>query len=210
MLAMVLSVLALVLVPSSDVSNPIIGAEPAIGSVVTDAPSSVTVALKQAVDGPVIIVVRGPNGKVVSAPQSSMLATNVATDLDYGLKPGLYSVTYRFEGKRGPEGGVFQFAYRSGSPRGLSTWSGNKEVPKDVRLPSDAQSTTPGVKPTDPTPTALATDDAAAAPDPAKTDAAADADSGGSRGWLLSGLGVVLLAIAGGTAIALRRRKKMG
>ena len=172
-----------------------IAAVPAIGSRVSAAPSSVTVAMKKPVSSPVALVVRDPSGKIVSAERATFASTNVATDLEYGLKPGVYTVTYRLQSAKGPEGGSFQFAYGSGTPRkGFTTWASAAEIPSDVKLPSDKD--TPSATPTTPSPTPSVDSSA----DPGNTADASKVDPDEAPGigwWPWLPLGVVLIGGAG-------------
>lgn len=150
--------------PAQARNNPI-AASPAVRDTVAQAPASVTLAMKNAVKGPAVISVTGPDGNVVSEPSTTILSTNIAVDLATGLAKGTYTVKYRIEGPDGPEGGTYQFAYGSGkfSVKGITTWGGYKEIPKPLRLKDDdkreaaAASATP--TPTEPTPTATAPTD---------------------------------------------------
>lgn len=152
--------------PAQARNNPI-AASPAVRDTVPQAPASVTLAMKNAVKGPAVISVTGPDGKVVSEPSTTILSTNIAVDLATGLARGTYTVKYRIEGPDGPEGGTYQFAYGSGkfSVKGITTWGGYKEIPKPLRLKGDdkraaaAASATPTPSSTEPTPTVTAPTD---------------------------------------------------
>jgi len=171
-----------------------IAASPAVHQRVSQAPASVTLAMKNAVTGPAVISVTGPAGKVVSEPHTTILATNIAVDLAYGLAKGTYTVKYRIEGPNGPEGGTYQFAYGSGSfsVKGITTWVGYKQIPKPLRLDGDsrkaAASATP--TPTQPTPSATTPSDQRAQGAP-------------SDGSLVSSATEHPLLLAGGTAVIL-------
>ncbi len=176
--------------------------------------------MRDAVTGPAVVTVKDASGRVVSEGTTTLLSTNIAVDLKTGLAQGVYTVTYRIEGSKtkGPEGGVFQFAYGAGSPqKDISTWAGYKDIPKETRLPDDAKreaafeaaskdkdkddttsSATPGA------PSADGTNGT----DPANTaDETEAADSSGGSAWLW--LVLIALALGGGGAaayVALRRR----
>ncbi len=199
-------------------ANPPIATVPAVGSRVAAEPSSVTLAMRDAVTGPAVVTVKDGSGRVVSEGTTTLLSTNIAVDLKTGLSQGVYTVTYRIEGSKtkGPEGGVFQFAYGSGSPKkDISTWSGYKEIPKETRLPDDAKREAAfeagaGDKDKDKataTPGASGTD-ATTGADPTNTaDDTDQSDSSGGRGWLWAV--VIGLALAGSGAaayVAYRRR----
>ncbi|MDX6232909.1 MAG: hypothetical protein QOH68_1909 [Nocardioidaceae bacterium] len=197
-------------------ANPPIATVPAVGSHVSAEPSSVTLAMRDAVTGPAVVTVKDGSGRVVSEGTTTLVSTNIAVDLKTGLSQGVYTVTYRIEGSKtkGPEGGVFQFAYGSGSPKkNISTWAGYKEIPKETRLPDDAKreaafeaaagdkdkaSATPGTSGSDGTTGA----------DPTNTaDDTVESDSSGGHAWLW--LVVIGLALAGSGAaayVAYRRR----
>lgn len=197
-------------------ANPPIATVPAVGSKVSAAPSSVTLAMRDAVTGPAVVTVKDWSGRVVSEGTTTLLSTNIAVDLKTGLSQGVYTVSYRIEGSKtkGPEGGVFQFAYGSGSPKkDISTWTGYKEIPKETRLPDDAKreaafeaakgdndkpSATPGAS----------SADGANGADPTNTaDDTDEANSSGGHAWLW--VVVIGLALAGSGAaayVAYRRR----
>jgi methionine-rich copper-binding protein CopC len=197
-------------------ANPPIATVPAVGSHVSAEPSSVTLAMRDAVTGPAVVTVKDGSGRVVSEGTTTLVSTNIAVDLKTGLAQGVYTVTYRIEGgkTKGPEGGVFQFAYGSGSPKkNISTWSGYKEIPKETRLPDDAKreaafeaaggnkdkpSATPGASGTDSTNGA----------DPTNTaDDTHESDSSGGHAWLWVVLIGLALAGSGAAAyVAYRRR----
>jgi len=193
-------------------SNPPIATVPAVGSRVSAEPSSVTLAMRAAVTGPVVVTVKDGSGRVVSEGTTTLVSTNIAVDLKTGLAQGVYTVTYRIEGSptKGPEGGVFQFAYGSGSPKkGISTWSGYKNIPKETRLPDDAkreaafEATSHGKGTPSATPSTSGTD--ATNGDPTK--ASDEAKNSAGHGWLW--FVVIALAAAGGGAgayVARRRR----
>lgn len=168
--------------------------------------------MRYAVTGPAVVTVKDPSGRVVSEGQTTLLSTNIAVDLKPGLARGVYTVTYRIEGSKtkGPEGGVFQFAYGSGSPRGtISTWSGYKAIPKEARLPDDAkrQAAFEAASRDDDQPSANpSASDATEGADPSTSADATDTpeNSGGSVWWWI----IAALAIGGGAAgfVAYRRR----
>ena len=188
--------------PAQARNNPI-AASPAVRDTVAQAPASVTLAMKNAVKGPAVISVTGPDGKLVSEPSTTILSTNIAVDLATGLAKGTYTVKYRIEGPDGPEGGTYQFAYGSGkfSVKGITTWGGYKEIPKPLRLKDDdkreaaaAASATP--TPTEPTPMATtptdrATEGAASTDDNSLVSSATE-----NPLWLAAGLAVLVSTIA--------------
>lgn len=189
--------------PAQARNNPI-AASPAVRDTVAQAPASVTLAMKNAVKGPALISVTGPDGKVVSEPSTTILSTNIAVDLATGLARGTYTVKYRIEGPDGPEGGTYQFAYGRGkfSVKGITTWGGYKEIPKPLRLKDDdkraaaaAASATPTPSSTEPTPTATA-------PTDRTTEGAASADDNSLVSsatehplWLAAGLAAIVGAL---------------
>jgi len=184
--------------PAEAHNNPI-AANPAVRKTVSQAPSSVTLAMKNAVKGPAVISVTGPDGRVVSEPHTTILATNIAVDLTHGLAKGTYTVKYRIEGPGGPEGGTYQFAYGSGSfsVKGIKTWGGYKEIPKPLRLKGDAEreaaaaSATP--TPTDKTPSATAPTDQAT---PGGSDNNSLVSSATEHPiWLAGGLAAIIAAL---------------
>ena len=199
--------------------NTPIAATPAVGSAVSQEPSSVTVVLLRPVDGPVKVTVTSQDGRVVSAPETTLLSTNIATDLTYGLAKGTYTVTYRIEGSRGPEGGTFQFAYGSGKPfqRDIKTWDGFAEIPDAVALKGDdeaaaaaagegdepASDESPSPSPT-PTPSATAT---ASASSPSTAETAAETSESDTSWALWTGLAVLVLLGAGSAVYAVKRRQ---
>ncbi len=197
-------------------ANPPIATVPAVGSRVAAEPSSVTLAMRDAVTGPAVVTVKDGSGRVVSEGTTTLVSTNIAVDLKTGLSQGVYTVTYRIEGSKtkGPEGGVFQFAYGSGSAKkDISTWSGYKEIPKETRLPDDAkreaafEAATSDKDKASATPGASGTE-ATTGADPTNTaDDTDQSDSSGGRGWLWAV--VIGLALAGSGAaayVAYRRR----
>lgn len=213
MSALVLAMLAALTFPAADASNPIIAADPGVGSRVSAVPSSLSVALKDPVSGPVVLTVEDPNGRIVSAPQSTMISTNVTTDLDPDLPRGTYTVTYRLQVEKGPEGGSFQFVYGSGGdPRGLSTWAGYSDIPEEVALPDDDENAAlaeKGEDPNQPEPTPSATPvdgDEYLDPDETSAEAAAEEDSS-LPGWVLPLVGLLVLAGVGGAVVVARRRR---
>lgn len=179
--------------PAEARNNPI-AASPAVHQTVSQAPASVTLAMKNAVTGPAVISVTGPGGKVVSEPHTTILATNIAVDLSYGLAKGTYTVKYRIEGPNGPEGGTYQFAYGSGSfsVKGITTWGGYKQIPKPLRLDGDAKKAAASATPTPTEPTPSAT-----APSDQRTQGAPSTDDGS----LVSSATEHPLWLAGGTVI---------
>lgn len=195
-------------------SNPPIATVPAVGSRVSAEPSSVTLAMRTAVTGPVVVTVKDGSGRVVSEGTTTLVSTNIAVDLKTGLTQGVYTVTYRIEGgqTQGPEGGVFQFAYGSGNPKkSISTWSGYKNIPKETRLPDDAkreaafEAASHGKGNPSATPTTSGTD--ATNGDPAK--ASDETKNSGGHAWLW--FVVIALALAGGGAGAyVARRRRTG
>lgn len=196
-------------------TNPPIATEPAVGSRASAEPSSVTLAMRRAVTGPAVVTVKDASGRVVSQGTTTLLSTNIAVDLKPGLAQGVYTVTYRIEGSKtkGPEGGVFQFAYGSGSPkRTISTWSGYKDIPKEARLPDDAkreaafEAASGDKDQPSATPSASdATDNA----DPTNTaDDTDETNNSGGHAWLW--WVVVALALAGGGAAAYVAYRRSG
>ncbi|MGZ8722512.1 MAG: hypothetical protein ACXWYG_00510, partial [Aeromicrobium sp.] len=61
--------------PAEARNNPI-AASPAVHQTVSQAPASVTLAMKNPVKGPAVISVTGPGGTVVSQPSTTILSTN--------------------------------------------------------------------------------------------------------------------------------------
>lgn len=200
-------------------ANPPIATVPAVGSRVPAEPSSVTLAMREPVTGPAVVTVKDGSGRVVSEGTTTLVSTNIAVDLKTGLSRGIYTVTYRIEGgkTKGPEGGVFQFAYGSGSPRkSISTWAGYKAIPKEARLPDDAKREAafeaagggkdkPSATPSTP---GVSGADATNGADPTDTADDTDQDNGsGGHAWLW--MVVIGLALAGSGAaayVAYRRR----
>ncbi|MDQ3158045.1 MAG: copper resistance protein CopC [Actinomycetota bacterium] len=201
--AALVSLTGVVGAPAEARNNPI-AASPAVRQTVAQAPSSVTLAMKNAVKGPAVISVTGPDGKVVSQPATTILSTNIAVDLNTGLAKGTYTVKYRIEGPDGPEGGTYQFAYGSGkfSVKGITTWGGYKEIPKPLRLKDDdkraaaAASATPTPTPTEPTPTATApTDDATEGAAATNDDSSLVSSATEHPLWLAAGLAAIAGAL---------------
>lgn len=196
--------------PAQARNNPV-AASPAVHQTVGQAPSSVTLAMKEPVKGPAVIKVTGPDGKVVSEPATTILATNIAVDLSVGLTRGTYTVKYRIEGPKGPEGGTYQFAYGSGtfSVKGIETWDGYKEIPKALRLKDDAERE----KAAEETPAteSPATSEPTDAVTPSDEDTKNASDEGAITGrwiWFATAAAVGLLAV--GSAIFARRRSQAG
>lgn len=200
-------------------TNAPVAARPAVGETLDQAPSSVSMAMSRKVDGPAVVTVKDPSGKVVSEERTTQLATNVAVDLRYGLAEGVYTVTYRIEGSRGPEGGTYQFAYRTGSPRkDVRTWNGYRDIPRSVSLPDDDEREqefleSGGEKDEDDAPSTSTTE--TPGPD-AGTDVSDDAspandttDDGGSAWPWVVGV-VVLLGLGAGVAALVRRPRPAG
>lgn len=189
--------------PAEAGNNPI-AASPAVHQTVSQAPASVTLAMKNPVKGPAVISVTGPGGTVVSSPPTTILSTNIAVDLKPGLAKGTYTVKYRIEGPAGPEGGTYQFAYGSGSftVKGIATWEGYKEIPKPLRLKDDdkraaaAASATP--TPTEPTgtaPTATAPTDQATPGTASSDDDSLVSNVTDHPFWLTAGLAAIAAAL---------------
>ncbi|MCW2799263.1 MAG: CopC protein [Aeromicrobium sp.] len=192
-------------------SNPPIATVPAVGSQISAEPSSVTLAMRTAVTGPAVVTVKDGSGRVVSEGSTTLLSTNIAVDLKTGLAKGVYTVTYRIDGgpTTGPEGGVFQFAYGSGTPTWkISTWSGYKNIPKETRLPDDAkreaafEAAASGKGTPSATPTTSDTNQTSA--DPTKT--SDETDSGG-HAWLWFVVIALALVGGGGAAYVASRRR---
>lgn len=195
--------------PAEARNNPI-AASPSVRQTVAQAPASVTLAMKEAVKGPAVISVTGPDGKVVSQPTTTILATNIAVDLNTGLARGTYTVKYRIEGPKGPEGGTYQFAYGSGtfSVKDISMWDGYREIPKPLRLDGDDEREKASVTPsTESTPTAEPSDDVPTSEEDTKGASNAYSTPGGWIFWPVAAAAALLAAT--GAAIFVRRRRRV-
>lgn len=196
-------------------TNSPVAARPAVGETVGEAPSSVTMAMRTKVAGPAVIIVKDSSGKVVSEPDTIQLSTNISADLKFGLTPGTYTVSYRIEGSRGPEGGSYQFIYRSGTitQKGIRTWTGYRQIPEEVSLPDDKQreqafkasaTKSPGGSDGTPSDTPSPTTGVPETPSPDASTAARDSNGGGGVPWFWILGGVLVLGLA--TAVVLRKR----
>ena len=198
-------------------ANDLVLARPLVNERVDARPDAVTVALEDPARGTTKLVVEDASGRTVSIEPATVVSTNASIQLPDDLAPGVYTVVYRTDTRRGPVGGSFQFAYDSDAAfdfEGVRTWQGYSEVPKQVAAAGDAAkaaaepSASPGGA-TGESPDASAGPDASpdastSGPNDAEdaVDPASAEDDAPWWPWVLGG--IALVAVLAG--LALRRR----
>jgi len=124
----------------------LVASEPGVRQELDQAPGWVTLAFDTEVDPSVAkVLVQDADGTNITTGSLIVEGTNVTTQLQDGLEPGTYTVSYRINGPDGePAGGAYQFAYRAGDFRDPPdpTWTGRAEEPEAMSDP-DPNAVTP-------------------------------------------------------------------
>lgn len=231
---------ALLAGPAAAADNELVVADPGPREQVDRPPGFVTLAFAAEVDPSLAkMLVQDASGANVTTGELVVEGTNLSSQLQDGLPPGTYTVTYRLARSDGePQGGTFQFSYGPGtfSDAAERTWSGTEDEPEVLQNedpnavtpappPEDEESepattapstaaTTLDPSPTDPTlsPTPSATSSpATAGTSPSEPPAASDppAPDPGPSTAALV-VGVVLLVALGAAGVALALRRRGG
>lgn len=213
-MAIALAAAAIVASPASALAaNDPVATRPAVHERLTSAPDAVTVAFTEPVGDVGYVVVEDSKGVEVAAEVPTIVSTNVAVDLTAPMAPGVYTVKFRVEGPRGPEGGSYQFAVGDAGKfgfDGVRQWIGYSAVPPVLALPGDdaaaaAQRTADEQSKSQPsaTPTVPGSSQA---PSASRSDAVdlAPASDTGFPWWTALLVGAV--AVASATAMVVRRR----
>jgi methionine-rich copper-binding protein CopC len=221
--------------PAAAADNELVVADPGVREQVDRPPGFVTMAFRDPVDPSLAkMLVQDASGANVTTGELIVEGTNMSSQLVDGLPQGTYTVTYRLGRSDGqPQGGTFQFSYGAGTftDDAERTWSGTEDEPEVLRNtnpnavtpappPSDEE---PGTRPPstsvttlDPTPTDPASVPPSASAGPSSAvgggtgtpgpSSAPAADAGPSTGALALGAVLLLVLVAAGVAVLLRRR----
>lgn len=187
--------------------NDVVITRPLAGERLDARPDAVTVVLTEPFQGTARLAVQADDGTTVSIEPAKVVSTNIAVQLPPDLAPGVYTVTFRTDTGRGPEGGRYQFAYQSSSPMtidGVSRWRDYENIPEIVAEPGDAAAADGSrTNESESTPATPSADPSGTADTPAATESPS-----GSAGatWWWPVIGAVVLVLGGVWFVWARRR----
>ncbi|MEO6473103.1 MAG: copper resistance protein CopC [Aeromicrobium sp.] len=189
---------------SAMADNPPVSLRPNAQEQLDLSPSSVTVALKEVAKLPVVIDVVDSSGKQVTDGPTEMTSTNLSVPLAFDLPRGTYTVTYRVESDKGPEGGSYQYSYGPGTftITGVKTWNGYADMPASVQLKGDDERAKAAASSATETPPTATPTDGSGANQAGSDDASKNASHVG--GWLWPTVAVIVF-LAAGLAVFVRR-----
>ena len=216
--------------------NALVVTVPGIREQVDRPPGFVTLAFAAPVDPSLAkILVQDATGANVTTGELVVEGTNLSSQLQEGLQPGTYTVSYRVADSEGnPQGGTFQFSYGPGSFTDAADrrWSGETAEPEVLKNqnpnavtpapPTSDEPTTPVATPgpgatasTSATATPPATSDPTAggpASTPGRTTGPASAGDPGlpSTSTLVLGALALVALIGAGVGVLLHRRRSGG
>ena len=180
----VAAVLGSLLVVAPAQADGLMASEPGVREGLDQAPGWVTLAFDTEVDPSMAkILVQDTDGRNVTTGSLIVEGTNVTTQLQDGLAPGTYTVSYRINRSDGePAGGAYQFAYGSGDfgDPPDQTWTGRAEEPAAMNDP-DPNAVTPRPTATVAVPEVEVERQDSAAPFPGSEPTAGESDAQGSN-----------------------------